>query len=112
LKEARKLYHQTGELKLFRFTEVYKDEPYFYKKKLTDDHVFIISLCEADRKNLTYEKILRNYWNNLRSPACPSNYLDNKVVPCGIDAYGDIIYKYNPMPYEEKWVKEGMDLTR
>ncbi len=111
LKEGRLLYHREGEIKTFKFGDIYKDEPYFHERHLSHDHVIEVSMCAADRENLNYEKILRQYWNNLRSPANPSNYLDRKIIPCGLDADKNLIYKYNPMPYEAKWKAEGIDMV-
>ena len=110
LKEARRIYHQTGELRQFRFSEVYKDEPYFDQRGLSHDHVSETSLCAADRTHLTYRRILRNYWNNLNSYANPRNYFHGKMMPCGIDDNKDLVYAYNPMEYEKRWVEEGIKL--
>jgi DNA repair photolyase len=110
LKEARRIYHLTGKLNTFRFTQVYKDEPYFDYPGLSHDHVCETSMCAADRVNLTYRRILRNYWNNLRSYAAPQNYFHGKVIACGMDENKDLIYTYNPMPYEKHWAEEGIDL--
>lgn len=110
IKEARIHYHKTGELKKFYFSEIYKDEPYFDKVEVSHDHVMDMCFCAADRKTLTYRKILRTYWNNLRSYANPANYFHGKIIPCGNDQNNDLIYIYNPMPYEKRWTEEGIDL--
>jgi DNA repair photolyase len=112
LKEARKKFHQTKKDVYLHFSEVYKDEAYFYEQGcLTNDHVIKINFSNADTKALTYEKILRGQWNNLRSPASPVNYLHGKLLPCGLDSEGNIVYRYNPMGYETRWKEEGIDLT-
>lgn len=110
IKEARRVYHAEGKLMQFKFREVYKDEPYFDALELSHDHVCETSLCAADRQALTYRKILRNYWNNLRSYANPRNYFHGKVLPCGMDNNEDLIYVYNPSPYEKRWAEEGICL--
>ena len=110
LKEARRLYHSTGQIAKMRFCEVYKDENYFDNSELSHDHIIEAGLCAADRSKLTYRKILRNYWNNLRSYANPQNYFHGKVLPCGMDENQDIIYQYNPLPYEKRWAEEGIIL--
>lgn len=110
LKEARRKYHADGTLSQFKFCEVYKDEPYFDALELSHDHVCETSLCAADRQALTYRKILRNYWNNLRSYANPRNYFHGKVLPCGMDNNEDLIYVYNPSDYERRWTAEGINL--
>jgi DNA repair photolyase len=110
LKEARRIYHSTGKIATFKFREVYNDENYFDEPDLSHDHVCEANLCAADRRTLTYRKILRNYWNNLNSYANPRNYFHGKVMPCGMDEHEDLIYKYNPMPYEMRWTEEGINL--
>jgi hypothetical protein len=30
----------------------------------------------------------------------------------GIDGENNLVYKYNPMEYEERWKQEGIDLTK
>ena len=110
LKEARRLYHTTGQLALFKFDEIYRDEPYFDERHLSHDHISETGLCAADREHLTYRKILRNYWNNLRSYANPRNYFHGKIAPCGMDEAQNLIYQYVPMPYEDRWKAEGIEL--
>lgn len=111
IKEARRLYHKTGELMEFRFTDIYKDESYLFEKKLANDHVTVIGRCCAERYNLTQADILQEQWNNLRSPANPRNYFHMKMMPVGVDEDNNFVYKYNPMEYEQRWVDEGIDLT-
>lgn len=112
LKEARIEYHSGGALKEFRFDEVYRDEPYFDYPHLSHDHVCEAGLCAADRQNLTYRKILRYYWNNLASYANPCNYFHGKIIPKTIDASENLVYVYNPMPYEKRWMEEGIALGK
>ena len=111
LKEARRLYHSTGKISTFKFNEVYNDEPYFDEPQLSNDHIIGTTLCAADRESLTYRKILRGYWNNLRSYANPQNYFHGKVIPCGLDENQNLVYQYNPMPYEKRWAEEGINLS-
>lgn len=111
LKELRKRFYHNQDAYL-NFTDVYRDEPYLYEKNgLTDDHVIKVNFSHADSRALTYEKILRAQWNNLRSPASPVNYLHGKLLPIGLDDHGDIVYKYNPSSYEQRWIDEGIDLS-
>lgn len=111
LKELRKKYHSSYREQYLRFKDVYNGEPYFYEKGLANDHVIKVKMSNADVRSLTYEKILRSYWNNLRSPAAPVNYLHGKLLPCNLDENGDVVYKYNVSAYENKWIEEGIDLT-
>jgi len=112
LKEARRLYHKTGEQQLLRFDEVYGDESYFDDPPLTHDHVSEIGLPLAIRYVRTYRMILRKHWNNLRSPANPRNYFDGKLMPETVDVEGNLLFRYTPMEYEKDWTTEGIDLTR
>ncbi len=112
LKEARRAYHITGEDQYLRFEEVYKDESYLDDTACSEDHVSVIGRCNAERRTITQRDILRKQWNNLRSPACARNYLHGKVLPCGTDDDGNLVFKYIVMDYEREWVEEGIDLTR
>lgn len=112
MKEARRLYHKTGERMILRFGEVYGDESYLDAKELANDHVDVIGMCCADRNSITQRNILQKKWNNLNSPSCPRNYLHGKVMPNGTDKEGNLTYIYTPSEYEEKWKEEGIDLTR
>ena len=112
LKEARLAYHRTGKKVKFYFNEVYKDESYLDEVKLAQDHVTIIGMCEAERKNLTQKIILQGQWNNLRSPSNPRNYFHGKVMPCGVDDEGNLVFQYEPHPYEARWIKEGISLDK
>lgn len=112
LKELRKRFYKNKNDAYLYFSDVYREEPYFYEKGgLTDDHVVKVNFSHADSRALTYEKILRAQWNNLRSPASPVNYLHGKLLPCGLDKENNIIYKYNVSSYEERWTDEGIDLS-
>ncbi len=112
LKELRKAYHKTGKLKKLRFKEVFADESYLDSEELAQCHVSVIQRCRAERIHLTQRTIIQETWNNLKSPGNPRNYFHGKVLPCGLDSDGNFIFKYNPLPYEERWKEEGIDLTR
>jgi hypothetical protein len=112
LKELRKLYHTTGECGEIVFDNVFKDEPYLNNHKLAQDHPTVIGRCTAERMLLTPSIILQEQYNNLNSPANPRNYFHGKLEPCGFDEKGNLRFKYVPMEYEQKWVEEGIDLTK
>jgi hypothetical protein len=59
---------------------------------------------------LTQEIIILEQWNNLNSPANPYNYFHGKLIPCGHCEEGNIVYRYNPLEYEGRWVEEGINL--
>jgi DNA repair photolyase len=112
LKSMRQEYHRSGKLLTLGFNDVYKDESYFTDPSLTHDHVSEVGMPMAARTMRTYRHILIKHWNNLNSPANPRNYLHGKLMPIGVDSEGDLVYRYEPMDYEERWKSEGIDLTR
>jgi len=112
LKEARKKYHTTGELCLFKFREVFADETYLDDKLLANDHISVIEKCCAERMNLTQRLILQMQWNNLKSYANPRNYFHGKMMPIGTDNEGNLVFRYQPHEYEERWKREGINLKR
>jgi hypothetical protein len=61
---------------------------------------------------LTQRIILQKQWNNTNSPSNPMNYFHGKLIPVGIDGQGNLIFRYNPVEYEQQWVNEGVDLTK
>ena len=112
VKEARRIYHKTGQIKELLFHEVYADESYLDEIAFTNDHVGTVGICTADAKYLTLRIILQRHWNNLGSPPNPRNYLHGKVMPTRTDENGNLVYAYNPVEYEARWAREGIDLTR
>jgi hypothetical protein len=111
LKEARKCYHCTGKCKLLKFHEVYSDKAtYMDAAKYADGHPTVIGRDCAERVNLTPRIITQEQWNNLKSPACPRNYFHGKVMPAGLDEHGNFMFRYTPSEYEDRWIKEGIDL--
>jgi len=114
IKEARKTYHITKGKVLLRFSDVYKEnESYLDNCALAEGHVGLISTPNAIRRNTTQRMILQRQWNNLNSPSNPRNYFHGKVMPCAdLDDDGNLIFEYTPSDYEERWEKEGIDLTR
>lgn len=115
LKEARILYHKTGEKKKFYFNEVYNSEgnDYLDEKKFGNEHVGTIGISTAEVSNMTQKIILQKQWNNLGSPANPRNYLDGKIIPLNeCDEFNNLIYEYFPLEYEQRWKDEGIILDR
>lgn len=112
LKEARRNWHKTGERQFLYFSKVYDDESYFDDPAISQDHVSVIGRCNAERKLITYRGIIQEHWNNLRSYANPRNYFHGKIMPCGVDKNGNMIYEYIESDYERRWKKEGIDLTK
>jgi len=114
LKEARKLYHTEGKIQVFRFDNVYKPnkDTYLQSLRFGQDHITVVGKTASERQNVTYFNIARQVWNNLRSPANPRNYLHGKIMPTRVDESGNFVYAYNPSDYEDRWKKEGIDLTK
>lgn len=112
LKEARRFYHSTGQIRELKFNEVYGPESYLDAKELANDHVTVIGRKYSERYELTQRIILQEQWNNLNSPSNPRNYFHGKVMPSGLDEHGNLIFHYNPMPYEQDWTEQNIDLTR
>ena len=77
-----------------------------------NDHICTVKQTRAIRNNLTQRIILQQQWNNTNSPSNPMNYFHGKLLPTSVDTQGNLVFKYNPMPYEKQWVVEGVDLTK
>jgi hypothetical protein len=112
LKEARKLYHSTGVKKELKFNEVYGNESYLDETGFANEHISTVNQPRAFRNNLTQRIILQHQWNNLNSPSNPTNYFHGKVLPTGKDSKDNLIFTYKPSEYENRWKREGVDLTR
>jgi len=114
IKEARKKHHMHGTQAKIKFDSVYhpNTDTYLNEVELGQDHVMVSDRTQAQRQGITYLKIAKEIWNNLRSPSNPRNYFHGKVMPITIDGDGNFIYKYIEDEYEEKWKSEGLDLTR
>jgi len=111
--EARIAYHKTGKCNLFKFDDVYGEPDWI----LDDIHLSHMDIgCTkypyAMRKQLTLRHLLQEKWNNLKSYANPSRYFHGKILPVGLDeTKHNLVYRYNPNEYEERWVDEGIDLS-
>jgi len=114
LKEARRLWHTEGIKTRLTFDKVYNSgtSPYLDEPKFANDNFDVVGRNYAERSLLTQKLILLEKWDNLRSPINPRNYLHNKLIPVALDDQGRYIFEYNPLPYEDRWVAEGIDLTR
>lgn len=117
IKEMRKAFHyvdrdQDLDMLLYYNNVFPADVSYLDDTELTNDHVSVAGMCNAERYAHTYRSILRNHWNNLRSPANPRNYFHGKLMPVDVDEQGDLVFRYNPSEYEERWTRDGIDLTR
>jgi DNA repair photolyase len=120
LRLIRRNYWQgkRGEDILLKFTNVVKGDPKFqdflFDNKLFRDHiVYKTSYLTAEVSLTTPASCFRSFWNNLRSPNCPMNYFEGKVMPCGKDEDGNLIFEYKEHPYEKFWVEDlGIDLGK
>ena len=112
VKELRKIYHTTGKIKRLHYQDVYGGAEFLNENYFAKDHVGIMVYNESQRRSQNLNTMLLKQWNNMRSPANPCNYLHGKILPVGRDSNGNLYYKYNPMPYEERWKEEGILLTK
>ena len=112
LKRARQKFYKTKKEQDLYFNQVYGEESYLDERGFAGDHVGTIGECSAVTNQLTHRIMLQERWNNLNSPACPKNYFHGKVLPHGLDEDGNFIFRYTPMDYEQRWINEGIDLTR
>lgn len=112
LKEARLAYHRSGLLQRLKFDKVFdiEKDTYLQSKNLGQDHACVSSKTASERYGSSYSKYARDSWNNLRSPGNPRNYFDGKLLPIMPDEKDNFVYIYEPTEYEERWVKEGIDL--
>ena len=107
-----------GEDILFRFQDVVKGDEKFHdflnNNRLFGDHiVYKTSYLTSEVVMTTPASCMRKFWNNLRSPNCPMNYFDGKVMPVGRDNNGDLTFEYREHPYERLWVDDyGIDLGK
>lgn len=86
---------------------------------LKDRNVYSGDFVEASSHSAGYRAVMtplesiKRKWNETRKYSSPVNYFNGKVVSKGIDKNNNIIYKYNPMPYEIIWqTKYGIDLSK
>lgn len=114
LKEARKQYHLKGKIMTFKFDKVFnpRQDTYLKESGFGSDHVGVSIKTASERLGLTFLEMAKNTWNNLKSPGNPQNYFHGKMLPFRIDEKGNYVYIYKPSEYEERWAKEGIDLTK
>lgn len=110
--DARIQYHKTGECTSVRFNEVYAPKDWIFDEQgLSHQDIGCTKFVYAIRKQLTLRSMMQAKWNNLNSYANPQSYFHGKVVPVGLDeSRENLLYKYNPMGYEQRWKDEGIRL--
>ena len=62
----------------------------------------------VQNKGMNYKNEFIQTWNRLKSPGNPYNYFHGLLVPIKIDENKNIVYRFNPPPYIQKWRKEGI----
>jgi len=114
LKEARRQYHSDGRVLQFKFDKVFnfKKDTYLKATEFGSDHVGVSGKTACERQGLSYADFARATWNNLRSPGNPANYFHGKVKPIRIDENENLVYIYVKSDYEDRWINEGIDLTK
>lgn len=113
LRDARIRYNKNGYISHFSFNKIYDTEasPWLIETQLGQDHVGVVGKPTGERYGITYLDFARSVWNNLNSPGNPRNYFHGKLMPVNIDKDDNYVFKYVPSDYENKWAKEGIDLT-
>ncbi|KYK24173.1 hypothetical protein AYK24_06595 [Thermoplasmatales archaeon SG8-52-4] len=114
LKEARREYHKKGRILKLHFDKVFlpDEDTYLLDHTLAQDHVSVTNKTASERRKFTYLEAARTCWNNIKSPGNPRNYFHGQLMPSLLDNEGNLVYKYSPSEYEDRWAKEGIDLTR
>ena len=108
--QARIDYHKTGKRNILTFDDVFKPRDWIFDEvALSHMDIGVTKYVYAMRKQATLRHLLQEKWNNLNSYANPRNYFHAKVLPAGV-VDGNLVYQYNPMPYEKVWVDEGIKL--
>ncbi len=59
-------------------------------------------------KDMNHKSEFIQAWNNTKSAGNPYNYFHGLLKPFKLDKNKNIIYKFNPPPYIERWRKEGI----
>jgi DNA repair photolyase len=110
--EARRRYAKKGKCRKFRFSEIFsQDATYLDEVQFGNEHVGVIGRTTGERAVITLRDLLREQWNNLGSGGNPRNFYAGKMLPIGKDDEGDLVYRYNPSEYEDRWAEEGIDLS-
>lgn len=114
LKEARRQYHSLGRTMRLRFEDIFapkkNSDSYMKSLYLGQDHVCCSDKSASERSTLTYWQIVKDIWNNLRAPGNPRNYFHGKMMPHSKDEHGNLVYLYTVSEYEERWIKDGIDI--
>ena len=116
LKELRIKYHLTGEAPILRFEDVFgckDDDNWLNSQKIASTETFwLAKMPNHARKIYTSRMMARRIWNNLRSPTNPTHYFNGKLLPMYLDENENLVFKYNPMSYEERWRDDGIAFKR
>jgi len=108
--QLRKRYYDSkGEDKFLTFEDIDKNVPnrWYDDRKYYGDSIKMWS-TDYSKKEMNHGKEYKESWNNLRSPDNPQNYFHGVLKPHHVDDNGMIVYEYNPKPYEQRWMKEGI----
>lgn len=110
---ARRQYNRKGLIASLKFDRVFNPnmDTYLVNREMVFDHVSIVNKSAGERSSITFLDIAKTCWNNLASPGNPRNYFHEKIMPIDVDNNGNYIFKYVPSEYEDRWKKEGIDLT-
>ena len=104
----KRYYESNGKDKYLRFEEVIALDKIGWLEE-TKYYGDSIKFWNADytKKGMNFRKEFQDVWNNLRSPGNPYNYFHGMLQPAFVEK-GNIVFKYSPKSYEERWMKEGI----
>jgi DNA repair photolyase len=63
---------------------------------------------DVQNKDMCHKYEFIQMWNNIRSASNPYNYFNGLLTPFKVDANKNVIYKFNPPAYIQRWKKEGI----
>ena len=89
-----------------------EEDTYLKGTTFGQDHICVSDMTASERHNMNYGMIARRTWNNLRSPSNPRNYFHGKLMPIRTDENDNLVFVYSPSEYEQRWLDEGIDLTK
>jgi DNA repair photolyase len=112
IKDARRLFHTTGERAIVTFEDTYGTDYGFLDSNRLSRHNFGCTQFDYGyRSQITTRDIVQAQWNTILSPASPHAYYNGKLLPIGVEN-DNLVFQYNPSEYEIRWAAEGVDMLR
>lgn len=101
LKGERELYLTIDEV-LDLVANKWSDEKRYYGDSLKCWN------SDVQNKDMNHKLEFMQTWNRVSSPSNPYNYFMGLLTPHHLDANKNIVYKFTPPAYVDKWKKEGI----